>query len=169
MKLSNLMETFYAGRKLSDVKTIAGQLVTHPAGQRREEWNSNFNCGGLQINSLEGAPLLIHGNFIAAGNYLKTFEGSPEVVKGILNFSDNYFSSLHDIHKHVKEVTDWIDFQENPISSNVLGLLRIKKLKRVLFDDHELTAIINKYLPEGDLIDCQDELMEAGLGAFAKL
>ena len=60
------------------------------------------------------------------------------------------------------------------IKSNILGLLNIKKLKRVEAarcgkQFEKAVKIINKYLPGGDLLDCQDELMEAGLGAFAKL
>ena len=33
----------------------------------------------------------------------------------------------------------------------------------------QLTKIINKYLPLGDLLDCQEELIEAGYEEFAQL
>ena len=60
-------------------------------------------------------------------------------------------------------------FTNNPIESHVLGLLKIKGLQEVRLDDIQLTKIINKYLPLGDLLDCQEELIEAGYEEFAQL
>jgi hypothetical protein len=59
--------------------------------------------------------------------------------------------------------------KKNPINECVLGLLKIKKLKKVEIDNKEVEAIINKYLPEGNIVECQSELIEAGFDEYAKL
>ena len=67
------------------------------------------------------------------------------------------------------EVRGKIDFSKNKISSHVLGLLKIKGLKHVKLSNKKVETIINKYLPEGDILECQSELMDAGLEEYAKL
>lgn len=71
-----------------------------------------------------------------------------------------------------------ISFGRTPIKSNVLGLLRIDGLKSVhtYSTDADLVKafeIINKHLPSTGsmkaILECQDELIEAGLDDFAKL
>jgi len=62
-----------------------------------------------------------------------------------------------------------MDFSFNPIKSSVLGLVKIKGLTEVMFVNKKLEKIMNKYLPLGDIFDCQEELIEAGLEEFAEL
>jgi len=62
-----------------------------------------------------------------------------------------------------------MNFEDNPIKSSVLGLVKIKGLTNVIFDNKKLEKIMNKYLPLGDIFDCQEELIEAGLEEFAEL
>jgi hypothetical protein len=53
--------------------------------------------------------------------------------------------------------------------------MEIKGLKGVIdtsgsnTSNHEWIKIVNKYLPGGDIMECQDELIDAGLSEYAKL
>lgn len=90
-------------------------------------------------------------------------------------------SSLRNFHKIVRRINgNFETFRgkysgDGKISSNILSFLLIKDLKQIQisasFDDPILEAqkIINTYLPEGDLLECQEKLIEAGLQEFAKL
>jgi hypothetical protein len=91
------------------------------------------------------------------------------IVKGDITLCGKGISSLHDIHKILNEVDGFIHLQDNPIKSDALSLLKIKKLKGVYMDNKALQEIINKHLPEGDLFDCQEELIDADLGDYAAL
>lgn len=51
----------------------------------------NFDCSGLQLNSLKGVPKKVSGSFICNGNYIKSFEDGPEIVEGSYNAGYNMF------------------------------------------------------------------------------
>ncbi len=96
-------------------------------------------------------------------------------------------TSLAGIHKIVKECEKLSirNVEKVRIVEGGLGLLLIKKLKTIYIDNPYVKAselqrkkqsrerqamkIIASYLPGGDAIDCQDELIEAGLEEYAKL
>ena len=144
-----------------------------------------------KLRNLIGAPRKISfaANFIsptekisfAAGdNDLVSLEGIPEDVEGIMSFADcKQLKSLEKIGTYVKRCEKF-NFSGCPIESNVLGLLKIHNLKNVIFvreDERDYSKnkvllqvekIINKYLPNGNIFDCQSELIDAGLGEFAK-
>ena len=40
----------------------------------------DFNCAGINLESLDGSPKKVDGNFYCNGNELKTLEGAPEIV-----------------------------------------------------------------------------------------
>ena len=86
-----------------------------------------------------------------------------------LFLTNNKLTNLKGIHKHLEYCKGVILFQQNPINSHILGLLKIKNLQGVVFTDNSLTDIINKYLPEGNLLGCQQELIDAGFEDFAQL
>ena len=117
-------------------------------------------------------------------NDLNSFEHFPKNVYGEdgIDVSYNNFSSLKDIHKHLHSVTgkDGIILSHNPLKSHLLGLLKINGLKKVVLTDasgskalHEAQRIINKYLPGNgsnkDIMDCQSDLLDAGLDEYAQL
>ena len=103
-------------------------------------------------------------------NKLTSLEGAPSVVKGDFYCSYNKLTSLAGIHKIIKEIHGFADFYNNPIKSNVLGLMRIKGLTEVFLDNRQVRDILNKYLAgDRDIIRCQSELQDAGLEEFAKL
>jgi hypothetical protein len=128
-----------------------------------------FYCGGNQLTSLTGAPTSVTGGFYCFGNQLTSLTGAPTSVTGDFHCSNNQLTSLKDIHKYIKSIGGNFYLVRNPIKSHVLGLLKIKGLKSVELDNKEVEKILNKYLPEGDILDCQQELIEAGLDEYAQL
>lgn len=157
-------------------------LVGAPANLHQEI----FNCSSNELTNLKGCPKKT-AKFIANHNFINTLEDGPTEVTdmyvqhnrltslagapstiGKLNCSHNQLTSLQGIHKHIK-VANEINFIQNPIKSHVLGLLKIKGLQVAMFSDDKLDSIINKYLPEGNMFDCQAELEDAGLEEYAQL
>ena len=105
------------------------------------------------------------------------FTGFPKIIKSDLVFEDNCtFTSLKGIDKHFTEVHGKIYFDANKIKSNVLGVVKIKGVTEIStsadyrkIHGWKLEEILNKYLRTGDIFDCQDELIDAGLEEYAKL
>lgn len=132
--------------------------------------NDNLLCGDNKLTSLKGAPRQVHGTFYCSSNQLTSFEGGPEFVNGHVNADYNEFTSLHNIHKHLKEVNGYLDLEYNDVASHVLGLLLIKGLTEVKLDNRRVAQIINKHLKAGrDVVACQEELMAADLDEYAQL
>jgi hypothetical protein len=122
-----------------------------------------------KLTSLEGAPKYVHGYFSVSDNKLTSLDEAPEEIFGEFVCNDNKITSLHNIHKHIKYIDTEFCASKNPLKECVLGLLKIRGLKSVDIDNKKVEDIINKYLPLGDIIDCQSELIEAGFDEFAKL
>ena len=129
----------------------------------------NLSCNDNKLTSLEGAPSSVGGSLFCNNNELTSIEGAPSQIGGYFYCRNNKLTSLSNIHKYIKEVNGYINFEDNPIKSSVLGLVKINGLTNVMFDDKKLEKIMNKYLPLGDIFDCQEELIEAGLEEFAEL
>lgn len=143
------------------------QLKSLEEGPQRV--GKNFECSFNQITSLVGAPQYISLDFWCNNNQLTSLEGAPQHIGGNLWCSNNRIESLENIHEQILEINGIADFESNPIKSHVLGLLLIKSLKKVNFDNRQLANIINKYLPLGDIMACQNELIDAGLEEFAQI
>lgn len=138
--------------------------------------SGNYYCDNNNLRDLKGAPKEItkEHNFNCSDNKLTSLEGIPETIGGVVNCANNELTSLKNIHLQLKELTGSdersINFFGNPIKSHVLGLLKIKGLKKVTLDNKKVEAIINKHLKgERDIFDCQEELEDAGYEEFAKL
>ena len=122
-----------------------------------------FDCFSNQLESLEGCPQTVGGNFDCSHNQLESLEGCPQTISGYFDCYDNkQLTSLARINFYIHEITGIANFIGCPIKSNVLGLLKIRNLKKVAFDDEKLTEIMNKHLPMGDSTDCIDDLLDAG-------
>ena len=130
----------------------------------------DFYCSYNNLTSLEGAPSVVKGVFSCSNNKLTSLQGAPSAVKGDFYCTNNKLTSLAGIHKIIKEIHGYADFENNPIKSSVLGLMRIKGLTKVYLDNKQVMDILNKYLEgDRDIIRCQSELLDAGLEEFAKL
>jgi hypothetical protein len=130
----------------------------------------SYGCSYNQLTSLVGCAQIIKKNLIAIGNkYLTSLEGGPRSVGGdvSLEFCER-LTSLQNVHLHLPEARA-ISILKVPITGPLLGLLRVKGLKWVELDDYKLMSILNKYLPEGNLLACAMELIEAGYDEHAGL
>jgi hypothetical protein len=83
----------------------------------------------------------------------------------------NKESNLKNIDKVVDCQLFSIVYPQN-IIGNVLSILKIKSLKKMHFAESKTNkwpAIVKKYIQSRDILECQDELIDNGLSAYAKL
>ena len=149
--------------------------------------SGNYNTGNNSLTSLVGAPDAV-GNFYCANNRLSNFEGLPTKIVGQLNMSGNKITSLQGIHKHFKNGFIAGDIYIDVMHSHILGLILIPGLTEVnlglinvnVTNTHSSTIfcfqmfraieIINNHLEgDRDVIDCQQDLINAGFKALAQL
>ncbi len=128
------------------------------------------------LTTLKGCPEKVD-IFYCSDNLLTNLEFAPKYMM-TFGFENNKITSLVGIHKNIIEC-DYIEMSNNVIEEGGIGLIFIKNLHEL--DDFYLkgcgtdfinaSKIINKYLGQGKsgLLECQEELEEAGLGQFAKL
>ena len=139
----------------------------------------NFYCGfNSNLGSLKGAPQNGVEAFNCGNCNLTSLEGAPKKINGIFSCEGNPITSLKGIHNIIEEINGDCTFPDS-IESNILGLLKIKNLKSVYFFDKnngrtklQIVEIINKYLPNpttDKIIDCQNELIDAGFEEYADL
>ena len=133
----------------------------------------DFYCLNNQLTSLEGAPTSVGGYFSCSFNQFTSLEGAPASVGGYFYCSNNKLTSLAGIHKILKQMKGTFYAHDNPLKSNVIGLLLVKGCKEVILDNNQVMEIINRHLksPFGHLrvLECQSEMLDAGLGDWAEL
>lgn len=140
-----------------------------------EEVTGDFLCYNNQkLTSLKGAPAKITKDFYCAGHKnLTSIEGAPKEIGGDFICRDNNITSLKGIHKQVTKLSGKFNAEKTPIKSHVLGLLLNGCTGVEEFGNKEVQKILNKYLPNTrgnkGLIECQSELLDAGLEDFAEL
>ncbi len=61
---------------------------------RFNRWESDFDCNGMALVSLEGAPREIEGDFNCSDNNLTSLEGAPIEVRGGFYCYSNHLTSL---------------------------------------------------------------------------
>ena len=131
---------------------------------------------GLKLTDIRGIPEVMEELNISR-NPINTFEDFPSHCK-VLTAVGCKITSLTGIHKKL-QYCEKLYLADCPIDSSILGLLQIKGLKEVsLGGTHDKTAsdcakagwIINSYLKKGgDIMDCQEELIAAGLTKLASM
>lgn len=112
---------------------------------------------------------------VLRGSGITSLDGIPRNIK-VLTIEDcRNLTSLHNIHKQFDSL-ERLDLHAPRIKSHVLGLLKIKDLRHIDSTSMEQTnwdRIVSKYLPNtrGNqaVIDCQNELIDAGLDDYAQL
>ena len=151
--------------------TIGGKKITKQTPS--EHWPGNFGCSDNQLTSLEGAPASVGGNFYCSDNQLTSLEGAPASVGGYFGCSSNRLTSLEGIHKILKQMNGIFYANNNPLKSNVIGLLLVKGCKEVELDNRQVQEIMNRHLPNTKghlgLLECQEELLSAEFIEWAKL
>jgi hypothetical protein len=135
--------------------------------------SGDFYCGNNDLTSLEHCPTSVGGKFSCGNNKLTSLEHCPTSVGGYFYCCDNKLTSLQNIHTYLKKMNGEFYADNNPIKSHVLGLLLIEGCSLVDLDNKDVESILNKYLPTTKsrqaVIECQKELIEAGLEEYAKL
>jgi len=133
----------------------------------------DFGCSNNNLTSLKGAPSSVGGNFWCTNNSLTSLNGAPSLVGSNFYCYRNNLTSLKDINKQLKKMNGTFYAHVNPITSHVIGLLLIPGCKEVRLDNEQVQDILNRHLesPFGNrrFLDCQSELLDAGLDEFAKL
>lgn len=157
----------------------------------------DFVCIGGRLKTLENAPNEVGGDLLLHHHHITSLVGGPSIVRGNYDVSNNPITSLEgiaseigknlhlkecdeledlkNIHKYLKKIGGII-YLPITIRSNILGLLLIPSLEEVRLGapSHgslvEAISIVNKHLQgERDIHVCQEELIDAGLAAYAKL
>ena len=132
--------------------------------------DSHFNisrCSGL--TSLKGAPKKVGGNFNCAyAHKLTSLEGCPEEVGGNVFLDETALKSLDFLPK---KINGRLSLDNIPDLKDYLKIFNTKGISHVIITRRfsKLENILNKYLPTQDMLNCQDELIEAGLERFAEV
>jgi len=168
MKLSDLFEA----KEVTLIgKEISGKIFT--AKMSGKPWNGDFSCSNNKLTSLVGAPSSVSGDFNCSRNKLTSLVGAPSSIGGDFYCYNNKLPSLHDVHKIIKKISGKFYANNNPITSCVLGILLIEGCTKLEIDNKKVRDIVNKYLPNtrgfSAVIECQSELLDAGLDEYAKL
>jgi hypothetical protein len=155
--------------KVKELFETRERNVLNVKGRQDKTYNGIFTCANLRMTSLKGSPESTKG-YYCFNNELTSLDGISSVIHGNLMAYTNKLTSLQGIHKQIKYISGAADFEDNPIKSHVLGLLKIDGLRGVWLSNKKLQFVLNKHLTNGrDIFACQEELIEEGLEAFAKL
>lgn len=150
--------------------------------------NQLFECKDLGLTSFAGFPSKIiqtsssNGYLSATGNDFTSLDGIARSVSEIVLTNCNKITSLKNVHKYIDSCERL--FVPGSVKSNLLGVLKIKDLAFVHFQDHRSTIendkltracnIINVYLERGhignsEILACQQELIDNDLDDYAEL
>lgn len=139
---------------------------------------------GQDLTSLKGCPKIINGSLYLRYNKIAKIDDFPTSVDGSIDLSNNQITSLVGIHRYFKNYLGWkIYLGHNPIEEGIIGLLLIQGLnkQKIIWSEgggyyysHKLkdaVEILNKYWGKGraGVMECQEEMIDAGLDKFAEL
>lgn len=176
---------FYFGEVTGDFGMSAARLETmagFPEKVGSGEFKGDLAATVNKFPNLKGGPKWVGGTYnVSANKMLTSLDGIAEYIGQDLLVKDcdgkgsegkalsGGLNSLEGIHKMCKHIGGIADFTGTPIERNVLGLLKIKGLTKVRLTNKKVEEILNKYLKgeAGNMFDCQEELIDAGLEAFA--
>jgi hypothetical protein len=138
-----------------------------------DEVGGNFNCFGTKITSLKGAPSTVGRVFSCTSTNITSLEGAPKKVGADFYCTDTKITSLEGIGKdYLQEIKGGLYLNScKQLTSHMLGILKIKNLKKIEFDvNKHVETIFNKHLSSNrDMTECQMDLIEAGFKEYAKL
>jgi len=142
--------SFFVGVMFDDDQRMCCRLESLHNGQ--VEVARNFNLARAPIKSLEYGPQVVGGDYSAAKTKVASLEHIAPVIGGCLNVSRTPFSD------QAAKYLLWPFAMKSSFTS-------------VSFFKTELAVenIINKHLAEGDMLTCQEELIDAGFAQCARL
>ncbi len=134
----------------------------------------SFFASRMELKSMVGCPKIVCDSFNVSHNSITTLEGLPSYAR-VVDLRNNPIKSFEGIG-NLKECEEiWLP---NSITSNLLGILKIKTLKRLYCDAnftnnsrfHLVFKIIKKHFDtDKDIIACQRQLIENDLDEYAEL
>lgn len=132
-----------------------------------------FDCALTELTSLVGVPVKVGSNFYCNGSSIISLTGAPMIVQKDVYCQHTKITSLQGIGKdYLQEIGRTLFLSDcTNLKSQLLGIMRVKKLKQIIFNSNkEVEDIFNRHL-EGDrnLLDCKEELMNKGFKEFARL
>lgn len=131
-----------------------------------------FDCTNNKLRSLQFCPEHINGAFTCTTNNLTTLLYGPKTVLGNYDCGDNYLENIDGLPEQITG-RFYMRNSDNLKSFPALRFLKIKNLLSISTDFRKVDVIINQYLPNtrgnDAIIECQNELLDAGLDDFAQL
>ena len=127
------------------------------------------------VRSFEGLPKEINRVIINnAPTVIRSFLGFPEKVNEVYFYGGGEFA-VKDFSQHVKSVGT-ITCTQSRLEKNtpILSLFKLKHLEKlenhnmIVEDCKKVFKIVNKYLEEGDVFGCQEEMIDQGFDQYAK-
>lgn len=141
----------------------------------RGEFKASFN----ELTTLKFSPEHVGNNCSFENNpKLKSLEFAPMYVFGNFFCNSTGITSLHGISRqYLKEIHGTMFFYHCDIKNSILGLLLVKGLEGIKWDSVQsksdrkfIQKLINHHLEgECDVMECQEELIQAGYKEYAKL
>ena len=166
----------------ADSMSLSGLNIKNFKGISNPKWLSVSYC---VLDDLTGLPANLQS--LTIGHcILKTFEGFPGFVAnfkmyGRLNHGEQSSQiTFKNIDKFIK-AAGVLAFEDVDVDEDtpLLGFLKIEQLKQVVYSApyeksnlksiEQALEIVNKFLPNGDIFECQDALIDAGFEKHAKL
>ena len=128
-----------------------------------------FSCSScINLKSLKGAPQEVGGDFICSGcTKLTSLEGAPTKVGEALNC--HICLNLTSLKGLPAQIDGKLILTSCPKILNILVIFNTKGITEIEHNNKQLVNILNKYLPTRDMLNCQDELIEAGLEKYAEV
>jgi len=97
-------------------------------------------------------------------------EFAPKTIGSIFYATQNQITSLKNIHKQISSIGGRLMYvDDNPITSNILGVLLIKGLFSIIGDGPAFKILQEHARGNKDVLECQEELISAGYKEYAKL
>jgi hypothetical protein len=133
-----------------------------------------FFCNDCKsLTSLKGAPSIVKNAFTSNCTSLTSLKGAPLTIKNGWKCSRcTSLTSLQGIGKEYCLSAKIINLSGcEKLSSQMLGLMLVKNLQEIRFDvNKDLESIFNNHLSGNkDMMDCKEDLMNAGYKEYAKL
>lgn len=164
-----------------DTITATSQRISLPVHFNKV--SGEFAAIRCKLESLEGLPKEVGGSVHLYQNRFdfNELKHLPKHIRKVLTLYDNpNLTSLHNIHKYLREMGGTL-YIPNTLKSNLLGVFMIKGIYAIQISGNEggdapmdlvqAVVIINTHLKKSprDVHKCQEDLIESGLGALAKL
>jgi len=150
-----------------NIKTLKGAPLTC----------TDFDCSRcMSLTSLENGPKKVKYTYDCRNCYkLTSLKGLPSELRSSLTALESPIKSISGLDKILHSCANMhIDLKD--IKGGILSLLKIKDLIHInagragLYpEERKISEIINRFLPEGDIFKCQQELIDAGFEEQAQL